>query len=556
MKNALITLCFIMASSIHAIGQINVQATNDTICTHQVYRDANGKILCWYKPAIPGAGYDHVVKLASKFIKSVCPIEPTTGLKLYFVHADFNGPNQDKNFYKGSSGTDWMHNPACVFAGFVQGLVLDYRVYSGDDSYIDIVRECLDHIIEHGTTPSDWPWPNCPYASADPRSRIYQGATKWEQQGRGDGLHAMEPDKLGELGIGYLKFYEVVGEEKYLKAAIHCADALAKHARDVSAPSSQFATDFSARSPWPFRVNARTGVILDEYTSNVVEPVRLLDELIRVQKIIGLDAERVAAYRKARKLAWDWLFSKNGPMKTFIWNGYFEDVPRDKNLMNRVQITPMETARYILKHPEYDPNWNIDVPALLHWVASAFATEGMDAIREQTWCYEPMGSHTARYASICALWYEKTKDERYKDEAFRFFNCASYMCEDNGYVWVGPNWPTAWFSDGYGDYIRHFMEGLAAIPEWAPADEDHLLKSTSVVKKISYKLNSIEYTTFDNLATEVLRITSKPKSIFVNGKKIGERKNLKKDAWIWEALDKGGILRIRHDEGSNIVIIK
>ena len=527
----------------------------DTIASHKVFRDREGGLLSWYKPQVPGAAYAHVVKLASEFIKTV-PVEPVSGLKLYMVHADFNGPNQDENYSKGISGTDWMPNPACVFAGFVQSLALDYRVFSGDDSYLALVRECLDHMLENGTTPSDWPWPNCPYASADPRSRVYQGATKWEDIRRGDGLHCLEPDKVGEMGIAYLKFYEITEEEKYLKAATDCADALAKNVRNVLPERNISANNFDSRSPWPFRVNARTGVVVDEYTSNVVEPVRLFDELVRIRGRIGLDSAKVESYKKARSLAWDWLFAKNGPMKTYIWNGYFEDIPSDPKVQNRVQITPMETARYILQHPEYDPNWKTDVPALINWVASVFATESQEAIKEQTWCYWPMGSHTARYASVCALYYEKTGDRSYKDRAFRFFNFATYMCEDCGYVWVGPDWKTAWFSDGYGDYIKHFMEGMAAVPGWAPADEDHLLRSTSSVQKISYEPKKITYKTFDGAAVEVLRLTGKPKRITADNRVLGERANLDAPGWVWETLEKGGVLWIRHDNGSPVVVEK
>lgn len=525
----------------------------DTICSHKAIRDNNGKLLSWYKPEIPGAGYTHVVKLAAQFIKD-CPIEPTTKLKLYMVHADFDGPRQNKDFYKGTSGSDWMPNPAYVFSGFVRSLALDYTAFSGDTSYIAIVRDCLNQMLSNGTTPPNWIWPNCPYASADARDSIYNGATKWEKEGRGDGLYVIEPDKVGELGIAYLKFFELTGEEKYLTAAINCADALAKNVRNVSAPITKFSTDFSISSPWPFRVNAKTNKVKDDYCSNVVAPVKLFDELIRIKKRIHLENNKVSAYQKAGKEAWSWLFSKNGPMKTYIWNGYFEDVLSDKNRINRVQITPMETAHYILKHPEKDSNWRVDIPALLHWVVSVFGVKGLDAIREQTWCYEPMGSHTARYASVCALWYEKTGEDIYKDEAFRFFNCATYCCEDNGYVWTGPGWPTAWFSDSYGDYIQHFIEGLAAVPEWAPSDENHLLGSTSVVKKISYSPGEIEYLTYDDSSTEVLRLTSKPAFVKVNDVQLKEGKNLDQEFWLWEKLNKGGILRIKHIQGSLIKI--
>src|SRR4030042_226211 len=149
-------------------GQVSRLKSQDTICSHPVTRDAKGIILPWHNPGIPGAGYAHVVKLSSEFIKSGTPIDPKTGKKLYLVTCCFRGPHirRQEDFDKGLTGEYWPHNPACVYAGLVQGLVLDYRVYSGDNSYLEVVKEMLDWQLEPGTTPDDWPWPNVPYASS------------------------------------------------------------------------------------------------------------------------------------------------------------------------------------------------------------------------------------------------------------------------------------------------------------------------------------------------------------------------------------------------------
>lgn len=531
----------------------HAESAKATFLPHELLLDSHGRTLAWYQPGTPGAAYAHVCGLAVGFLKSV-PVEPTSGLKLYFVHPEFNGPSQAPDYAQGTSGLDWTHNPACAFAGFVQSLAVDWRTFSGDSACLPLVRECLDHILEHGTTPAGWPWPGCPYASSDPRSRVYQGGTRWELERRGDGLHCIEPDKVGELGVGYLKFWEITGEERFLAAALGCADALAVKVRAVSADTARFAVDYDCRSPWPFRVNARTGVVVDEYCSNVIEPVRLFDELLRLERRIGLSEERSRAYTRARTLAWDWLFAKNGPIKTCIWNGYFEDIPSDPQRENRVQVTPLETARYILQHPESDRFWRRDVEYLLGWVASAFG-DSLEGIKEQTWCYSPMGSHTARYASVCALYYEKTGETRYRDEAYHFFNFATYCCEDNGYVWVGPGWSSSWFSDGYGDYIRHFMAGLAAVPQWAPSGEDHILRSSSVVQSVSYGPQAVTYRTFDPQASEILRLRRKPRAVTLEGAGLDERSNLDAQGWTWSGLPGGGgLLRLRHDSG-NVVRI-
>ncbi|MFC2123625.1 hypothetical protein ACFLU5_02340 [Bacteroidota bacterium] len=553
----LFIILLIMATGVdNALAQIAINPNGNKIAAHVKQLDKNGNLLGWYKPEIPGASYTHVAKLASEFIKDGTPIDPASGLPLYYISCCFQGPHMrtQEEFDMGVTWEGWMHNPACVWAGLVQSLVLDYRVYSGDASYIDLVRDMLDYQLENGTTPSDWPWANVPYASSDPGETIYQGATRWEHDGmRGDGLHGVEPDKIGELGIAYLLFYEVTEELKYLDAAIHCANALVKYVKDEAAGLDPFTPVNTNRSPWPFRVNARTGVVIDHYCSNVIEPIRLFDELIRISNRIDIDTA-ISSYKNARKYAWDWLYSKNGPMKTSIWNAYFEDIPNDPDETNRVQITPMETARYLIKNPDMDPDLETNIPALVYWVASAFATDGMDAIKEQTWCYEPMGSHTARFASICAMWYEYTGDARFKEMATSYFNLATYMTDPNGVVRVGPSWPGSWFSDGYGDYIRHFMEGVRSIPEWAPPGENHLLKSVSVVQDIKYDPKKVTLKTFDDEGKLTFRLASKPKKVIVGSSGIKENKKGTDTGWTWESLNIGGILKVLYSGDNTITI--
>src|SRR5207253_1382863 len=81
-----------------------------------------------------------------------------------------------------------------------------------------------------------------------------------------------EPDKVGLLGRGYLQFYELTGARRYLTAAVHAADALARHVR----------TGDASHTPWPFRVDARTGRVVDgaEFGGIVVAPVQLFDGLL------------------------------------------------------------------------------------------------------------------------------------------------------------------------------------------------------------------------------------------------------------------------------------
>ena len=529
----------------------------DSMCGAKVNLDKNGKLLARYQPGVPGASYAMAVKLAVDFWKS-CPNSSTNKLPLYITHCSIY---RDEKY--GFVGSSWPHNPICVNAGMVQSLAIDWYNYSGDTSMIAIARKGLDHQLEFGTTPANWIWANVPYASSDAGEIIYDGASRFdtavteENMGRGDGSFSLEVDKIGDMGIAYLKFYQITGEQKYLNAAINCADALAKHIRvGTNNVNGIEWKNLAVTSPWPFRVKAETGEVQEQYTSHVVDNLRLLDELVRIKNNIRLSVEKISAYTNASKIVWAWLYSAEGPIKTSIWKGYFEDIRWDPINLNRVNNSPMEFARYLIKNPANDNHINTTVPALIWWVKNTFGEHGMNAINEQTGCYQPMGSHTARYASICAMWYERTGDKWFKEEAYRYFNHATYMVELDGVVQVGHNWGgEIWFSDGYTDYIRHFMEGIAAIPEWAPAGENHLLRSSSVIKKIQYGTKQISFTTFDNLSKEVLRLNKKPLAVLVNNKLMKYLKNDSADGYTWLPLQSGGVLKLNHINGNEVKII-
>jgi len=536
----------------HSYSQYKV----DSMCGAKVNLDKNGKLLGRYHPAVPGAAYVKAVQMAVDFLKK-CPVSPTNKLPLFLTHCSMYRDGKG-----GFTGSSWPHNPIVVNGGLVQSLAIDWRNFTGDEAMITIAKQALDHQLKFGTTPANWEWANVPYASSDAGEIIYDGASRFdtavtdENKGRGDGSYVLECDKIGEMGIHYLKFYEITEEQKYLQAAIDCADALAKHVRKGAHGAGGLEwKSLVLTSPWAFRVKAEKGEVLEQYTSHVVENLRLLDELLRIKANIKLGAEKIGAYKKASDIVWAWLYAAEGPIKTSIWKGYFEDIRFDPINLNRVNNSPMEFARYLIKNPANDKDINTTVPALIWWVKNTFGEKGMNAINEQTGCYLPMGSHTSRYASICAMWYEDSAERWFKEEAYRYFNHASYMAQPDGVVQTGHNWgDEIWFSDGYTDYIRHFMEGIAAIPEWAPAGENHLLKSTSVVQKIRYSAKNITYKTYDASAREVLRLAAKPVTVLVNGIAIKEIKNTDTEGWVWQALAVGGVCRINHSKGSEVVV--
>ena len=67
-------------------------------------------------------------------------------------------------------------------------------------------------------------------------------------------------------------------------------------------------------------------------------------------------------------------------------------------------------------------------------------------------------------------------DAAYKEEAFRSFNWVTYFqgMPAKAHTPFGNQW---WFTDEFADGPRRLMDAFWAVPEWAPADESHLLGS-------------------------------------------------------------------------------
>jgi hypothetical protein len=135
-------------------------------------------------------------------------------------------------------------------------------------------------------------------------------------------------------------------------------------------------------------------------------------------------------------------------------------------------------------------------------------------------------SHTARLAAVEALYFAKTGDPDYREAAFRSFNWITYFqgLPGRAHAPFGVNqW---WFTDQFADGPRRLMDAFWAVPEWAPADESHLVASSSVVTKIRYGTGSVTYSTFDPLSTDVLRLDFVPESVTVDGRPVARKQIL------------------------------
>jgi len=187
---------------------------------------------------------------------------------------------------------------------------------------------------------------------------------------------------------------------------------------------------------------------------------------------------------------------------------------------------------FMFDFPEFNPNWKSDIPLLIQWTETNFISRGAPGEPENQWGANIVGEQddflfkmdyqTARYGAECARWYAISGDEAYKEKAYRSLNWATYSSDSKGMAFESPlsKGILSWWSDCYGEGPRMFYHAMAAVPEWAPTGENHILYSEGILKKVSYQIKKVEYTPANKNGVEYLRLAFKPSAITINGTKI------------------------------------
>ncbi len=501
-----------------------------TIAGRPVQLDAQGKLLPWPMPNNTGYSY------SSYFLSQWTILwDQYNRQRLPYFYCCFDF---DRTTFELQPDPHWANSTGYLRA-MMEGFIERLYPYTGDQRTLTFLQSFVDYELEHGRTPEGYAWSQVPYASANPGAVRYTG---WSKLGE----DYIEPHVVGEDGYAYLRLYEMTGDTKYLRAAIRCAEALVKN----------YTKGDADHSPWPVRCYARDGKApggaMGPYSANVIEPIMLFDELIR------LNQGNVSDYQRVRSAAWEWF--KTYPLTDNVWVGYFEDTVPSMGNMN--QVIPLEFARYVLLHPDKDPEWREHARKLIEWVKTTpkwpkYLVHGATITTEQGnglefCCNEPnqcCDSHTSRLAAVEALYFAKTGDTAYRDEAYRSWNWVTYFqgLSSAAHSPFAGQW---WFTDEFADGPRRMMDAFWAVPEWAPADESHLLGSSSVVTHIHYGKGAVTYSTFDPASSDVLRLDFAPEFVTANGKPLIRRKDLDQAGFTFD--DATHVLRIRHDDARDV----
>jgi hypothetical protein len=523
----------------------------DKLQYHIIKKDDKGKIIPWYN-AEPGTAYNHVINLVWNFWDTM-RID-MNGLPYYMNHQVWRSAVNDA---RGLGGDQ--------FAMALSSWRLLYQ-YTGNERVKENMKFLADYYLTHSLSSANAKWPNIPYPyNTFTYSGYYDG-----DMIIGKGF--TQPDKAGSFGIELVNLYKVMAAEvypnqtgnAYLDAAVQIANTLAKHTT----------TGDSLRSPLPFKVNAETGKVgmlkhndardkdaqLSDYTTNWMGTMELFLELQKLK--VG----NTAAYKKAFDQLLNWM--KKYPLKNNRWGPFFEDIPG----WSDTQINAITFAQFIMNHRQYFPDWKKNVQGIFDWVYEKLGNKNWDdygvvVINEQTAYQVPGNSHTSRQASAELQFMSLMEDFDRADHAVRQLNWATYMVDIDGKNKYMQD--ENWLTDGYGDYVRHYLRSMAYMPEIAPSDQDHLLYSSSVVQHIFYEGQlhkyyypgltdyskiQLHYQAYDADGTEVIRLAKKPSGVLFENKEGAEGQL--EQGYQWKPLNNGGVLTIKRKNAKKITILK
>ena len=242
-------------------------------------------------------------------------------------------------------------------------------------------------------------------------------------------------------------------------------------------------------------------------------------------------------------LAW----MKKYPLQNNRRGPFFEDVPGWSN----TQMNAITFAQFMMNHPQYFPGWKSAVKNIFNWVYATLGNKtwekyGVKVVNEQTAYKVPGNSHSSRQTSAELQYAALAGDSTYYENAIRILNWATYMVDVDG----KNRYPQDenWLTDGYGDYVRHYLRAFAAMPMLAPADEEHILSSTTVIQFAQYKNNSLKklsvteqpgssvklsYAIYEEHGKEVIRLTGKPAKVLFNKRQVAENMDDKAEGFQW-----------------------
>jgi len=333
--------------------------------------------------------------------------------------------------------------------GILSYLGYDQYINGSEPWVIDRAREFADYIIEDASTPDGIQWPLFPRSTGKPGA-FPQTPDCGSQS---DHAYEVEPDKGGLFGYALVKLWEKTKEPAYLDRAVKIAQTLADHMGEGS----------KAQSPWPFRVDYRTGDARGLVSADMGYPLALFD---------ALGTAGHPEFKPTEEKLWAWikryqLPSAKGDGK--LWVAFFEDYDMESN---RNSWSATNLARILMDRKEaIDHDWLGDSRVLIDYATAHFVSihNGVPVCGEQDDDMDPWGGALTNYGSCLAMYAKASGNPAYKSLARQALNFAMYAIDDDGCPGQCALYKSrgGWQEDAHTDVIHNFMDALTAFPEWA-----------------------------------------------------------------------------------------
>jgi len=331
------------------------------------------------------------------------------------------------------------------------GIISYLKYYEYDQrrnpKLMDWARLMGDYLVHECNTPDSGRYPKVT-RSTGIRGKFPQPADCGTQ---GDQPFEIQPDKCGIAGYALTELYRATRTKKYLDQALHNARVLVANMQAGDA----------THSPWPFRVDFRTGAGRGDVSSNMVYILRLFDALRELN---------YPEFATPRQQVWDWIRNYQLPnlaQDGMLWVQFFEDYQPTNN---RNAWAPLNLARYLIEAKEkLDPDWQTHARALIEFVNRNFTRiqHGILICGEQDTDLKPWGGIISTYGAVLAL-YTATGSDEYKGLAWQALNFTLYASDTDGCPGEQALYPCrgGWQEDAHTDKIHNFVDALQAIPAW------------------------------------------------------------------------------------------
>ena len=364
----------------------------------------------------------------------------------YFIEKGNPDPSYDLNCY-----------PAKMHSATIEAMC-DYlkQDLPRSDDALKLARLSADYLIAiaepEGCPLAGWP-------------HTYEGKNCTAAQYAGQQM-LVYPAKAG---CAHLSLFSVMKDGRYLEAAKQIAETYLKLQGDDGT--------------WYLKLYEKDGRPVNK---NRLMPIGVIDFLGRLYDVTGDERYRTAADRA-------FTYVDDGPLKTWNWEGQFEDVPPSEPYFNLTKHFACDTAIYLLKRFPTDVYRRQQAARILRWAEDQFIAWEMPArqdgigfrsrpgfkarwshgwqtkysiwhcpaVMEQYSWYQPIDASAAKLIRTYLAYYKVTGDRMSLAKAKALGDAAVNNQRESGLS------PTGWFGnyDEYHNWINCHIATVQALQE-------------------------------------------------------------------------------------------